>query len=70
MEQDWTNEFQRRIEIESALREKIAADVRTYAEVAGLRKMDPQYLAALLVAEQVVLLGLGEDGVLVGGPLS
>ncbi len=70
MEQDWTNEFQRRIEIESALREKIAADVRTYAEIAGLRKMDPQYLAGLLVAEQVVLLGLGKDGVLVSGPLS
>jgi len=67
---DWTKEFQNRVEIESALRQKIAADVRTYAEVAGLRKMDTQYLAALLVAEQVVLLGLGRDGVPVGGPLS
>ena len=70
MDKEWKSDLYSDVETEAAWRHKIAADVRTYAEIAGVRDMDPQYLAGLVIAEAIVLRGLGLIGVPIEGPLT
>lgn len=70
MDKEWKSDLYSDVETEASWRHKIAADVRTYAEIAGVRAMDPQYLAGLVIAEAIVLRGLGVTGVPVEGPLT
>lgn len=70
MDKEWKSDLYSDVETEASWRHKIAADVRTYAEIAGVRDMDPQYIAGLVIAEAIVLRGLGLIGVPIEGPLT